>query len=260
MLQDLVVYLLIALFGLFTGVIVNYLADVLPWKRKLAKPFCLNCDQNQSFGNYFLWPRRCPHCTTFRGWRTWVVELVYGILILWIWVQPPHRIGFLGGWIILTYFGLIVVIDMEHRLILHPLSWVGAGIGFLIGLFRNGWLDTLIGGVVGYGLMWFLYWLGELTMKGLARLRHRTLDDVAFGLGDVNLSGVLGLMLGWPLILPGLVIAIFIGGLISFVYLVLMLALRRYRLFTALPYGPFLIAGAIAILFFGEALNAFLLR
>jgi len=152
----------------------------------------------------------------------------------------------------LIYYGVVVVIDIEHRLIMHPVSWVGVGLGLVIGTARNGWSETLIGGAVGYGLMWLLYHLGDLIMKGIARAKHRTLDDVALGYGDVNLSGVLGLMLGWPLILPGLVIAIIIGGLVSLVYLIIMLLLGRYRVFTALPYGPFLIAGAIILLFFSE--------
>jgi leader peptidase (prepilin peptidase)/N-methyltransferase len=84
------------------------------------------------------------------------------------------------------------------------------------------------------------------------------LDDVALGFGDVNLSGILGLMLGWPLILTGLVLAIFVGGLVSLIYLLIMMILRRYQLFTALPYGPFLITGAFVMLFFGGSLLAIL--
>jgi leader peptidase (prepilin peptidase)/N-methyltransferase len=75
---------------------------------------------------------------------------------------------------------------------------------------------------------------------------------VALGFGDVNLSGVLGLLLGWPAILVGLLLAVLLAGIVSLIYLIIMLALRRYRLFTALPYGPFLIAGAGLIIFFRD--------
>jgi leader peptidase (prepilin peptidase)/N-methyltransferase len=248
------ILLLLAILGLVSGMLVNYLADVLPWKRRLVRPFCLSCDTAQSLISYFLWPRRCQHCTTRRSWRTWLVEIIYIGMAMWSWSHPANKINFWFAWMILIYFGVVVLIDIEHRLIMHPVSWAGAGLGLFIGLIRNGWLETLIGGAVGFGLMWLLYRLGEIIMKGLARLRGQSLDDVALGFGDVNLSGVLGLMLGWPLILPGLVLAILIGGLVSMIYLIIMLLLRRYRLFAALPYGPFLIAGAFLLLYFGEDL------
>jgi len=243
---------LLTVIGLISGMLVNYLADVLPWKRRLAKPFCLNCDTTQPVVRYFLWPRKCRQCGTHRSWRCWLVEVIYIAITLWSWNYPANKLNFLLTWMCLIYFGVVVVIDIEHRLIMHPVSWVGVGLGLVIGTARSGWSETLIGGAVGYGLMWLLYHLGDLIMKGIARAKHRTLDDVALGYGDVNLSGVLGLMLGWPLILPGLVIAIIIGGLVSLVYLIIMLLLGRYRVFTALPYGPFLIAGAIILLFFSE--------
>ena len=255
---DFFMYMLLAILGLLSGMLVNYISDVLPWKRRLVKPFCPSCDTKQSIVRYFLWPRQCLHCGTRRNWRTWLVELIYVALTIWSWSNPANKLNFLLTWLCLIYFGVIVVIDIEHRLIMHPVSWVGVGLGLVVGTARNGWLESVIGGAVGYGLMWLLYGLGELIMKGLARLRKRTLDDVALGFGDVNLSGVLGLMLGWPLILPGLLLAILIGGLVSMVYLIVMLIMGRYRLFTALPYGPFLIAGAFLLLFFGESILSLL--
>ncbi len=147
-----------------------------------------------------------------------------------------------------------MVIDMEHRLILHPVSCVGVGLGIAIGMVRNGWQYTLIGGAIGFVLMWLLYRLGDITMRGVARLRKQTLDEVALGFGDVNLSGILGLMLGWPLVMWGLFLTAVIGGLVSLMYLIIMLILRRYKLYTALPYGPYLISAAFLLLFLGEPL------
>lgn len=245
---------LIVCLGYLSGVFVNYLTDVLPWKRRFTKPFCLNCGEPQSLASYILFWHECSKCTARRSWRTWLVELIYIGLAVWSWLNPPNAIGFWGGWLVLIYFGVVAVIDVEHRLILHPVSWAGVGVGLLIGVIRNSWWETLLGGAIGFGLMWLLYWLGEIIMRGLARMRGRTPDDVALGFGDVNLSGVLGLMLGSPLILPGLLLAIFIGGLVSFFYMLVMLILRRYHLFAALPYGPFLIIGAFVFLFLGEYL------
>ena len=212
MLIKLGILLALIVLGIISGMLVNYLADVLPWKRRLARPFCTSCDTVQPLVNYFIAPRRCPNCTVPRSWRAWGVELVYIGLALWTFEHPASKLDFWLGWLILVYFGVVVVIDLEHRLILHPVSWAGAALGAIIGLIRNGWLDTLLGGVIGFGVMWLLYQLGEVIMKGFARLRDRTADDIALGFGDVNLSGVLGLILGWPLILWGLVLTALIGA------------------------------------------------
>lgn len=245
---------LLAIIGLASGMLVNYLSDVLPWKRRLVKPFCPSCDSIQPPVNYFLLPRRCQTCQTRRSWRSWVVELIYIGMAIWAWGHPANKINFVFGWLVLIYFGVVIVIDVEHRLIMHPVSWAGVAIGLVVGLMRNSWWETILGGAVGYAFMWILYRLGDIVMRGLAKLRGRTFNDVALGYGDVNLSGVLGLMLGWPLILPGLLLSIFIGGVVSLLYLVIMIATKRYQLFMALPYGPFLIAGAFLLLFLGEQL------
>jgi len=94
-----------------------------------------------------------------------------------------------------------------------------------------------------------LYYLGELFAKLLARMRGQPVDEVALGFGDVNLAGILGLVMGWPGITACLFIAILIGGLISGIYLVVMVIKRSYRAFTALPYAPFLLLSAVFLLF-----------
>nr|WP_315267215.1 A24 family peptidase [Microbacterium lemovicicum] len=71
----------------------------------------------------------------------------------------------------------------------------------------------------------------------------RVVSPAGLGGGDVKLAGVLGLFLGrigWDAVLTGLVVAFLIGGVSALV----LLALRRARRSTALPFGPFLLAGA----------------
>jgi leader peptidase (prepilin peptidase)/N-methyltransferase len=154
--------------------------------------------------------------------------------------------------VILAYFGVVVLIDLEYRLIMHPVSIIGAGLGLIVGLLRVGLVKTIVGGVVGFGVMWLLYMLGILILKLINRRKGQPVNDVALGFGDVNLSGVLGLMLGWPLILVGLLVAVLIGGLVSLIYIVAMLITRKYQAFAALPYGPFLVIGAIALIYFSD--------
>ncbi|MBM3144118.1 MAG: hypothetical protein FJ010_03935 [Chloroflexi bacterium] len=236
--------------GWLGGMVVNYLSDILPHERRLAAPICMICGEKQPWWNYLVWPRRCPACGGRRRLRVWIVEIIYIGVSVWLWISPPVRLGAWVGIALMLYFGVVVVIDMEHRLILHPVSWTGALLGLAVGSWLHGLTPTLIGGAAGYGLMLILYGLGFLFARGVARFRGEPIEEVALGFGDVNLSGVLGLLLGWPGIIGGLILAILLGGVVSFFYLLVTLLLRRYRVFTAIPYGPFLVCGAIGLLYF----------
>ncbi|MBL7164131.1 MAG: prepilin peptidase [Anaerolineales bacterium] len=240
--------------GWLGGSVVNYLSDILPHKRRLVGPICLACGERQPWWNYLVWPRRCASCEAHRSIRIWIVEIIFIGASLWLWTSPPGGLGYWVGMTLLLYFGVVVVIDVEHRLILHPVSWAGALLGLGVGIWMHGLAPTLIGGAAGFGLMLALHSFGNLFARGMARLRGEPIDEVALGFGDVNLSGVLGLLLGWPGIVGGLLLAILLGGVVSLFYLLIMLIRRRYQVFTAIPYGPFLVASAILLLYFQESL------
>lgn len=276
---------ILIILGLLGGLLVNYFSDFLPWKRRLVKPFCLACEAPLSWQNYLLPWHHCPSCGKARSRRTWFIDAVYIIIAVLLWRDSPPVLGAWLGLLVALYFGVVVVIDMEHRLILHPVSLFGAVLGLVtgtwlrtnyysahgategfkvFGMSSEAWLKglgaCLVGGVVGFGVMWFLYTLGDKLVRGMAKRRGQPTEEVALGFGDVNLSGVLGLMLGWPVIIIGLFVAVFIGGIFSLVYLVLMLIVRRYHLFTALPYGPYLVAGAVILLYFPGLITSYLLK
>jgi len=188
----------------------------------------------------------------------WLVEAFFVAASMLMSVYPPHKIGYALGMVVLAYFGVVVVIDLEYRLIMHPVSIFGAALGLAVGILRVGWVSALIGGALGFGIMWLLYMLGVLIIKMVNRRRGMPVSDVALGFGDVNLSGVLGLMLGWQMILAGLVLAVLIGGAVSLVVIVVKLVRRRYEAFMAVPYGPFLVLGAVAFIYFSDQLAVLL--
>ncbi len=242
----------IILLGWLSGVLINYISDVLPQKRRLVHPYCSNCQEPQPLLNYFLWPRRCPYCSHGRTRRSWFVEFITIFIALWLWTQPSLILGFWLSLLIVVYFGIVVIIDLEHHLIMHPVSIFGSILGLLIGIYLHGLLVTLIGGLAGFGAMLVLYLLGALFARFVVRRSQEGFSDEALGFGDVILGGILGLILGWPAIIGGLFISILLAGAISLIYLLLTILARRYRAFTFIPYGPFMIAGAVALIFFNS--------
>ncbi len=93
--------------------------------------------------------------------------------------------------------------------------------------------------------MLVFYFGGELYIKHMSKKRGLAADEVALGFGDVNLSGILGLLLGWRAIFACLFFAILAGGLVGLVITLGMLIAKKYKAFTAIPYAPFLILSAI---------------
>jgi leader peptidase (prepilin peptidase) / N-methyltransferase len=95
-------------------------------------------------------------------------------------------------------------------------------------------LEALLGAAAAVG---FLGLLGLIIRSGVA-------------LGDLYLVAPLGLLLGWPAIF----LAVFFAALISSVTSLALLASRRVGLKSYIPFGPFLVAGAVLALLRDEHL------
>jgi prepilin signal peptidase PulO-like enzyme (type II secretory pathway) len=99
---------------------------------------------------------------------------------------------------------------------------------------------SLLGGVAGF-LVLLLPW--RLFQGGM-------------GGGDVKLAGLVGLMVGLPLILLALALSFVMGGAVSAVLLSLRVKGRK----DAIPFGPFLAAGGLVAFLWGEPLLRWYLR
>ncbi len=253
--------------GWLAGLFINYSADVLPITRRFSQPTCPHCGTSFSWKDYWML-RTCRSCGENRSLRIWLVQILTVASFLYLWLVPSKALGIPLGMIVLIYFGIIIVIDLEHRLILHPTSLFGAILGFIAGTYIQSRIHhsillgigySLLGGLCGFGVMFLLYQLGTLV----ARFRARRMqaagqaddEEEALGGGDVYLAGVLGLMLGWPFILNALVLGVLLGGLVSIVFLLTLFVRRRYSseaLMTFIPYGPYFIIGAMYLLFLNK--------
>jgi leader peptidase (prepilin peptidase) / N-methyltransferase len=132
----------------------------------------------------------------------------------------------------------LAVVDLRTRLLPTVVVWPTLGMTAVLAVLSGileGDRDALVraglGAVLVFALFFVLWWIHPAGM----------------GYGDVRLSAVLGLALGY-LGWPELAIGIY-GGFLAFSVPGLLLALlRRDRavLRAAYPFGPFLLAGALA--------------
>ena len=258
-----VTLLIPVLLGWIAGLFINYASDVLPRTRRFSQPACVHCETSLSWKDY-LTLRNCQNCGNARSLRTWLVQILTTTAFVYFWLFPSKALGIPLGMLVLIYFAIIIVIDLEHRLILFPTSVAGALLGLIVGTSIHSRADglllgagkSLLGGLFGFGMMFVLYQLGTLVARFRARrmlAEGKTPDDEeALGGGDMYLAGVLGLMLGWPFIWDALLLGVLLGGLVSFLFLIALFLRRRYSsdaLMTFIPYGPYLILGAFYLLF-----------
>ena len=194
----------------------------------------------------------CHSCKKPRSWRALVTLLFLAVISILLWFYAPLKLGYWLSLALVTFLAVVIIIDIEHHLILHIVSLFGAVLGLVVGIVAHGIGQTLAGGLVGFVLMFIFYQFGALYARFRARRQGlESSDEEALGFGDVTISGVLGLILGFANIFYGLVTGILLAGFFS-VFLIggLLIAKKFKPGDTYIPYGPFLILGACIYIFF----------
>jgi leader peptidase (prepilin peptidase)/N-methyltransferase len=250
---------LAAFFGLIIGTIVNLLADSLPVARVVHRSQCTACGGPRPIHAWSGLLARCSsawscaYCGTDREQRSFWVEIFAILGAFGLALYNPLPSFFWPTLIIGFVFLLIVVIDIEHRLILHIVTFPAGILFFFIAGFNPDltYTRSLLGGALGFVLFFLLYLLGAVFGKWMARRRGIEQEEVAFGFGDVTLASVIGLLLGFPAVIEALIRGILYAGIFSIGYLLYLAIRRRYTSFIPIPYGPFLVLGAVWVYFQG---------
>jgi leader peptidase (prepilin peptidase)/N-methyltransferase len=123
---------------------------------------------------------------------------------------------------------------------------------FILGIINQGFtfkglLLTAVGGLAGFGILIGFYYFGILFSKIMSKIRHQEIEEIAMGFGDVYVACFLGFLVGWPAIVGSIILAVILSGIFSFLYLVILSVIKKYKSFSAIPYTPFLILGAIIV-------------
>ena len=257
--------------GTMIGSFLNVVVYRVPLGRSVvappsACPACntrLRASDNVPVISWVALRGRCRTCASPISMRYPLVELgtaLWFALIAWMFLPPVFASWGSGAavaavleLVAFLYLGAVSValalIDVDtqtlpNRIVL-PSYAVGAGLLGAAGVLSQDW-QALIGAGIGAVGMFGLYLGLALAKPG------------GMGFGDVKLAALLGLYLGYvglPQLAVGVMAAFLLGGLAGVVLLATGRAGRR----TAIPFGPWMLAGAwIGILAGGEIAQGYL--
>lgn len=214
---------------------------------------CGSCDrmikawQNIPVISYLLLKGRCSACGAKISLQYPVVELITGLLSVWVVVHFGFAWTALAALLLTWALIALSVIDFRETLlpddITLPFLWLGL-LCSLGSLFVTP-VDAIIGAAAGYLSLWAVYWVFKLIT-----------GKEGMGYGDFKLMGALGAWLGWQT-LP---LVILLSSLVGAVVGLAALGLRRHTTGQPMPFGPFIAAAGWIGLLYGERIIDFYLR
>lgn len=175
---------------------------------------------------------KCRDCDHSLSWQYPIVEILGGL----IFVQAPAYFENPAIWILIFLtFLLVTLIDLRLSIIPDQLNIFLVVLGGALAIANGDWANRIVGALVGFCLIGLVV---------------RLSNDRGMGMGDWKMAFALGLILGWPKIIVALASAFVVGGLASIV----LLLFGKKKIHSAIPFGPFLVAGSLIALFASEQL------
>lgn len=241
---------LVALSGLAIGSFLTVVVDRVPRGESVVRPGsrCPNCGSairarhNIPVLGWLVLRGRCANCGSAIGVRYPLIELTTCALF----VLLTLRLGAVAALPAYLYFAAagvaLAVIDLDTRrlpnAIVLPSYPVLAVLLTGSALWQRDWWPLARAGIGALALLGFYLLLVLAYPKGM-------------GWGDVKLAGLLGAALGY-LSWAALIIGAFAGFFLGAVAGIALILARGGTRKTAVPFGPFMIAGALLAVFVAD--------
>lgn len=189
-----------------------------------------------------------------------ITEFITGVLFYLAALHTGYSLVFISYAVLISLMVVVVRTDTEQFIILDEVSIGGAVAGIALSLLPGGIgiLNSLMGAAGG-----FLFFLVIRTGASiyLKQQNIRTEAPEGFedeeeefqggmGWGDVKLAGCMGAFLGPAQTVIAFFAAFIAGAVIGGVLMVF----RKQKKSVPIPFGPFMAAGAVISLFYGESL------
>ena len=244
---------IVAMFAGVIGLIIGSFLNVVIWRvprgESIVSPpsACPNCHHRlRAYDNipvvsWLLLRGKCRDCSAPISVRYPLVELLTAVLFVVMSLLVP--LAMLPAYLWLTGAGVaLAAIDIEHKRLPNAIVYPTA---VVVGV----WLvaAALIGGETGTALRTVLAGVALFAFYLLLALVY----PAGMGLGDVKLAFPLGMALGavaWSAVIVGTFAAFLLGAVVG----VAMMARRRAGRKTAIPFGPFMLLGAMIGITIGE--------
>jgi leader peptidase (prepilin peptidase)/N-methyltransferase len=251
----------VGLLGLAIGSFGNVVVVRLPAGGSLLAPAsrCPHCStpirprHNIPLLGWLVLRGRCADCRAPISARYPLVELATGLLFVALTVKLD-RLGLLPAlpaYLYLAAAGLVLaLIDIDSRrlpdAIVLPSYFVLGGLLTAAAAWQHEW-HNLERGLVGGAALYCAYFAIAFAYP------------TGMGFGDVKLSGLLGgvlAYLSWGALFVGAFAGFVLGSVVGIAVMVFWGGGRK----TALPFGPFMISGALVGIFAGDAIASAYLR
>ena len=242
-----------AVLGLLVGSFLNVVIWRVPRGESIVRPpsHCPACGHavrardNIPVLSWVVLRGRCRDCDAPISARYPLVEVGTAA----VFVALTLRIGFDAALPAYLYFGAIAValalIDLDVKRLPNAIvlpSYVAAVALLALGTLGQAGGPDLLRAALGMAVLYGFYFVLALIYPA------------GMGFGDVKLAGVLGLYLGylgWAEVAVGGFLGFLFGGAVGGA----LMALRRAGRKSAIPFGPFMLAGAFVAILWGGALG-----
>ncbi len=250
----LLIYFIALLFGFCCGSFLNCVIYRLEKKKSFirGRSFCPKCKHILAWYDlipifsFLVLQGKCRYCKKKISIQYPLVELATGLLFLLIFNGSPMLTTY--GFQIFKLFYLLVITclleiifiyDLKHYIIPDKAVYSAILLSLLFVIFNSyvtnykSIINPLVAGLFA-GVFFFLIWL-------VSRGKW-------MGFGDVKLAFLMGIFLGFPDILTAVFFASFIGSIVGLI----LIALKKKKMKSEVPFGPFLVLGTFIGLFWGE--------
>ncbi|HSD26695.1 MAG TPA: A24 family peptidase [Vicinamibacteria bacterium] len=236
------------LLGLVVGSFANVCVYRLPRRESIVSPpsRCPSCGglirarDNVPLLGWLLLRGRCRACGTPISPRYPAVEAANGLLWLALVALRGPRAHTFVAMTLVTALLMLSLIDFDHQILPDAITLPGIAVGLAASFLPGSPVRPLAALLAAAG--------GWLAFAAVAKVYHRVRGVEGLGQGDWKLAAMLGAFLGWQPMLLTVLIASVAGTLVGLGAV----ALRGRDMRHALPFGTFLGAAGIAVVFFGD--------
>ncbi len=252
--------------GTAIGSFLNVLIDRLPHNKRIdGRSHCDHCHKTLSpwdlipLISFLLLRGRCRYCHKKLSGQYPLVEMLTGMIFLLIFNHQfsvnwkLENWNLIGNWLLIIISfaiasSLVVIFfaDLKYQIIPDQIQIALFIFSVLYFISRIGVQLTLI------ALVWQLI-AGVMVMIPILLIYLFT-NGKGMGFGDVKLAFGIGVLLGVKGGLLALYFAFILGGIVG-VYLLLT---KKKKLKSKIAFGPFLVGGAIILLFFSQQIYSLL--